>query len=128
MSTILKQKKIVIIVVILICACAAFAVYEVLWGHHIISEYKVNENGQTYGKMAENSNEEPDLIETTASNGKTGYIKATDIDKYGGGDINSLEEAKKYMKNDKPVRIPVYKSDGESVIGYFYLDGYIEEK
>ncbi|MGE9875778.1 hypothetical protein ACQQ9V_07630 [Hornefia butyriciproducens] len=90
--------------------------------------YKTNGDGLTYGKQLENSDEEPDLLEVTATNGKTGYIKTKDVDKYGGGNVSTPEEAAAYMESDEPIKLNVYKEDGTTVIGFFYLDGTTELK
>ena len=90
--------------------------------------YKTNGAGLTYGKQLENSDEEPDLLEVTATNGKTGYIKTKDVNKYGGGNVSTPEEAAAYMESDEPIKLNVYKEDGTTVIGFFYLDGTTELK
>ncbi|MCU1407507.1 MAG: hypothetical protein JWQ43_3810 [Glaciihabitans sp.] len=66
------------------------------------SEWKVNANGQTYGVA--NDNGLPDLSAAQATNGKQGYILNADLFALvGEGTIN------------------VYESDGETVIGQFFI-------
>lgn len=61
---------------------------------------KVNQNGETYGSMAnaKSVEEEPDLISARGVDGTMGYIKKTDLNK---GVPRTLEEAAEYMKNLK---------------------------
>ena len=78
--------------------------------------YPVNENGETYGTLAEGTlplfpieNIEqyerlPDLIAAVSSNGREGYVRKKDL--YEGGDA-----------------IPVYEQDGTTVIGTFSMNG-----
>lgn len=83
--------------------------------------YETNKYGETYGRQAYDSDEEPDLLAVTATNGKQGYIKQSDVDKYG-GNVSSLEEALEYQKSiTEVIKIPVYTKDGDMVIGYFEL-------
>lgn len=111
-----------IIAVCLVCVIVLLCFNLQVQGSEL--KYKVNENGETYGKQIPGSEEEPDLIACTATNGKDGYVKQTDMDKYGGGNVKSPEEAKEYMNScEDIIKIPVYKSDGKSVIGYFELEG-----
>ena len=95
--------------------------------------YEVNENGITYGRdnplaSAENQ-EQPQLIAAIGTNGEEGYVYAIDLE---GEQPNSPEEALIYMKElntsveeakeagYKYLRyIPLYESDGVTVIGEF---------
>lgn len=89
---------------------------------HEKTVYNTNKKGETYGKQDYNSEEEPDLLAVTATNGKRGYIRQTDIDKYAGGEVNSPDEAMEYEKNNKNIiKIPVYTKEGDEVIGYYEL-------
>ena len=80
-------------------------------------QYKINENGQFYGKAIseEITGVSLNLIESIGINGKKGYVKATDLTP----DFKSLEEARKYIPADKI--IPVYDSDGYTIIDTFEL-------
>ena len=88
-----------------------------------IPEYPVNEQGQTYGHapVLENQTlQEPDLIEARGENGVSGYVKASDLD----SEVSNPEEALAYQENiqaDGYVAIPLYKSDGKTVIGEFRM-------
>lgn len=86
-------------------------------------EYPVNENGQTYGAapLARTPDEEPDLISAMGTSGEEGYVLKTDLD---GFQPQTPEEAIKWQ-NERPDfwMIPLYKSDGETVIGEFKVGG-----
>lgn len=92
------------------------------------TDYPTNKNGQTYGNVCHVMVEDyPDLIGVVATNGKEGYVYKEDfVDEY---IPQSPEEAVEYMKvleelNNQGIYfriIPVYESDGETVIGEFEL-------
>lgn len=89
---------------------------EVSYENRTPTELAVNANGDTYGTSATGLN--PDLVLVIATNGQQGYAYATDL---AGPEINTLEEAKEYMESmtGAALMIPVYESDGETVIGEF---------
>jgi hypothetical protein len=80
------------------------------------TEWAINDNGDTYGTPNEGG--EPDLISAIATNGKLGYVYSKDLQ---GPEINNPEEALEYMESVKGTTliVPVYESDGETVIGEF---------
>jgi hypothetical protein len=80
------------------------------------TEWAVNENGDTYG--AANDRGEPDLLSVIATNGKLGYAYSRELQ---GPEINNPQEAMEYMEKMKgtTLMVPVYESDGETVIGEF---------
>lgn len=80
------------------------------------TELAVNANGDTYGTSATGLS--PDLVLVIATNGQRGYAYATDL---AGPEINNPEEALGYMESMKgtTLTVPVYESDGETVIGEF---------
>lgn len=91
-------------------------------------EYSVNKNGQTYGSTMGCSRIEdfPDLIGATDKNGQEGYVYFEDL--Y--GDLpTSPEEAVIYMEemenaNKRGINkkiIPLYDSDGKTVIGEYEI-------
>ena len=82
------------------------------------TEWAVNENGDTYG--AANGKGEPDLVSVIATNGKLGYAYSKDLQ---GPEINNPQEAIEYMETMKgtTLMVPVYESDGETVIGDFQM-------
>jgi len=71
--------------------------------HVETTEWGVNAKGETYGVPNENGT--PDLQAAYASNCEVGYIYFTDF----------------FIGGEEPHSIPVYKSDGETVIGEFWL-------
>lgn len=89
--------------------------------------FKVNKSGQTYGS-ALFASEDPDLILTVGIDGVEGYIKSSDLN----SDMaKSPEEAIKLMNSknvDKSRFIPLYKSDGKTVIGEFEVSPIGEAK
>lgn len=78
--------------------------------------YPVNENGETYGTVRKDSSIEPDLQLTY----KGGYVKQSDIN----DDVQTIEDALRHNERCKEGRkISLYKSDGITVIGEFYIGG-----
>jgi hypothetical protein len=92
--------------------------------------YAVNANGQTYAAVGNlnlrTPDEEPDLIACAGIDGTEGYCYKTDLD---GERPKNPEEALEYMRRlEKAIAesedgytrvIPLYESDGETVIGSF---------
>lgn len=73
-----------------------------------------NKNNETYGTYIEGETEQiPDLILVVGDNGKEGYAKKDDLYLK---QPKTPEEAIEYEKNKKNRTIPVYKSDGETII------------
>ncbi|GAB3537791.1 hypothetical protein GCM10027403_22750 [Arthrobacter tecti] len=84
------------------------------------TEWAVNENGHTYG--GPNDQGEPDLLSVFATNGQMGYVYRDELNEAsGGGNFTSPEEALAWQESmkGKTATVPVYKSDGETVIGEF---------
>lgn len=64
------------------------------------------------------------LIAATGTRGQCGYVKRSDIDRFDGklDDIPVLRDAVRFSRTlEDPVRIPLYKKDGTTVIGSFPL-------
>jgi hypothetical protein len=84
--------------------------------------YSVNAHGQTYGSnmYAEALGHSPDLILAEGVDGKVGYIKNEDLNK---DQPQNPQEAMEYMKKQENgpayTEIPLYESDGETVIGTY---------
>ena len=79
-----------------------------------------NAQGETYGRNEYAILQTPDLIYAVNSFGLAGYVKAKDLS----NNVATPEEALKYMKSDEYLyekRIPLYKSDGITVIGDFEI-------
>ncbi len=84
-------------------------------------EPKTNESGQTYGADWVR----PDLILVGLEDGTEGYCYDEDLN---GKKFSSPEEALAWQEQCQKEypngrEIPVYKSDGKTVIGYFQLGG-----
>ncbi|WP_232699113.1 hypothetical protein [Brevibacillus daliensis] len=88
-----------------------------------VPDYPVNEQGQTYGHVPYHSGpttQEPDLISTVGENGVVGYVKASDM----APSVSSPEEAIAYQESMEAIgykSIPLYESDGKTVIGEFIM-------
>lgn len=77
----------------------------------------VNANGKTYG--VQNDQGTPDLIAVVATNGKTGYVYATQLEP---PDYKSRAEALAAQKKGHRARtLQVFEPDGRTVIGEFVL-------
>ena len=81
------------------------------------TDWAVNARGQTYGVV--NDRGTPDLIATTATNGRNGYISREELEAAGGGNPTSPEEALQDQADraGKTITVPVYEADGTTVIG-----------
>ena len=77
----------------------------------------VNAHGQTYGVA--NANGTPDLIAVIATNGRTGYAYADQLQQAQGPAPTSPDQAIASNGHHQPTSIPVYTSDGRTVIGHF---------
>jgi len=90
-----------------------------------VTEWGVNEAGDTYGVI--NDRGHPDLIAVIATNGEQGYVSRSDLEDADGTtaakSFTSPEDALKWQEQHagKVHMIPVYKSDGTSVIGEFQV-------
>jgi hypothetical protein len=83
-------------------------------------QYPVNENGQTYaeGPFPAGKDQEPYLIKAIGENGVVGYIKNSDVTP----SFSSPEEAIAHQKVIEEIgyqSIPLYESDGTTVIGEY---------
>ena len=86
--------------------------------------FPVNQNGETYGPLGDinTPGKEPDLVLAKGEDGTEGYLKLKDM---WGEQPNNPEEAVAYMKRleEEKARghkfIPLYASDGKTVIGKF---------
>ncbi len=83
----------------------------------------VNARGETYGVAGEGS--EPDLIAAIATNGREGYVRRSALDAAAGANASTPAEALAWQDAHagKTFYIPVYESDGETVIGTFAVGG-----
>ncbi len=84
--------------------------------------YPVNDNGMTYGSGASIDEHDPgpDLIAAYGTNGRCGFIRATDR----GPGPQTLEEVVDHLADEQDAGghdIPLYEQDGVTVIGVFHV-------
>lgn len=93
--------------------------------HERLTDWHVNEHGQTYGVMNERGT--PDLVAVIATNGREGYVLGTELDGATGvtaaRDFTSPEDALAWQeeRKGKVFILPVYESDGVTEIGEFVI-------
>jgi hypothetical protein len=90
--------------------------------NQVITSWGTNAKGETYG--VQNENGTPDLIAVVIDHGTThGYIEASEENCADGGDVRSPAEALEWDKvsQRRNISIPVYESDGTTVIGTFVI-------
>lgn len=91
--------------------------------------YGVNRSGETFGSASASRtpDEEPDLIEAVATNGKAGYIRRGELEAVDGTaamlTFASPEDALAWQAgtDGEEFSIPVYLEDGATVIGSFVI-------
>jgi hypothetical protein len=96
---------------------------QALYVNRVTTPWATNASGQSYG--VPNQNGTPDLIAVVVDQGKIqGYVKAADLKCAAGGDVVSPAQALAWDKasQNRNISIPVYESDGTTVIGTF-VDG-----
>lgn len=84
-------------------------------------QYQVNETGQTFGQgpYLEGPTQEPELIKARGVNGEIGYLRITDLN----SSITSPSEVRlNHDEVKKNTMIPLYKSDGITIIDQFSLN------
>ncbi|WP_323959357.1 peptidase M56 family protein [Arthrobacter sp. JZ12] len=87
------------------------------------TELGVNEKGETYGAAHNSQGVAPDLVAVIATNGRTGYAYSDALNVQ--PQFDSPEEAIAWQEEHRGEEfpIPVYESDGETVIGEFIVSG-----
>lgn len=91
------------------------------------TDWGVNARGETFGVM--NDAGSPDLIAVIASNGLEGYVYTDALAEADGTQaalgFDSPEDALAWQeeRRGRTFRIPVYLSDGETLIGEFVIEG-----
>ena len=121
----MKVKKLLCIVmsVILLVLCTS-SVYAENYPYN--ATYKINENGESYGTDAQSLlvGYEADLILAVGENGFVGYVRSTDLD----DGIDSPTEVQSSNTADTVKYIPLYSSDGETIIDRFAISLNVQEK
>jgi hypothetical protein len=91
------------------------------------TDWAVNENGDTYGVA--NDSGTPDLVAVITTEGHEGYAYADELAEADGTaavkEFDSPEDALRWQqeRRGKIFRVPVYESDGETVLGEFVIRG-----
>lgn len=99
-------------------------------------DYKTNASGQSFGSalLATSPETEPDLILVQADNGESGYVLKKHLD-----DANGTTAAKNFRSPQEAIQwqdtegkanrqIPVFETDGRTVIGTFTIIGTGEQE
>ena len=95
---------------------------QALYVNRVTTHWGINASGQTYGVA--NQNGTPDLIAVVIDQGKTqGYLEASELNCASGGDVQSIAQALAWDKQNRNISIPVYESDGTTIIGTFIIGG-----
>ena len=95
---------------------------QVTYVNRVATPWGVNASGETYG--VQNQSGTPDLIAVVIDQGKTqGYVEASELNCASGSAVESLAQARKWDQDsqNRNVSIPVYESDGTTVIGTFIV-------
>lgn len=90
--------------------------------NRVITPWGTNALGETYGAV--NNNGTPDLVAVVIGRGLQGYVRASDLSCASGLDtVRSPAEALAWDKAlaGTDISVPVYKSDGITVIGTFVV-------
>ena len=93
---------------------------QVMYVNQVTTPWGVNASRETYG--VRNQNGTPDLVAVVIDDGNTnGYVKESDLNCAGGGDVKSPAEALAWDKvsQNRNISIPVFESDGATVVGSF---------
>ena len=98
---------------------------QAMYVNRVTTSWGTNASGQTYGVT--NQNGTPDLVAVSIDQGKVqGYVKASDINCASGNYVvHSPAQALAWdaASKNRNISIPVYESDGKTVIGVFVIDG-----
>jgi hypothetical protein len=95
---------------------------QAMYVNRVTTPWGINASGESYG--VQNQNGTPDLIAVAVNQGKTqGYVKAAELNCASGGEVQSPAQALDWDKasQNRNVSIPVYESDGTTVIGTFVV-------
>lgn len=89
------------------------------------TDWSVNAKGETFG--IENDSGTPDLIAVLTTEGRQGYVYADELAEIDGTaaarEFTSPEDALRWQEEQKgkTLSVPVYLSDGETVVGEFVI-------
>jgi len=118
MEEIIKMKRVFLLFVVsCIIIASGFVIYSGDLDVDLISG--INEQGQTYGTEG---SDKPDLIAAEGIDGTLGYVLRSDAEP---PEFKTPEEALEWQEKNKDRKaIPLYDSDGITVIGEFEMWGY----
>ena len=112
-----------VVIVVVLASLAGFGVSSAAFAASMerteVPPFEVNASGQTFGRG--DGEVDPDLIRAQGTNGEVGYVLKTDLL---GPELSSPEEVAEWLREfpqDRPRDIPLYESDGRTVIGTFTL-------
>jgi len=93
---------------------------QALYVNEVTTPWGVNASGETYG--VRNQSGTPYLMAVVVDQGKIqGYVKSSDFNCASGGNVQSLAQAISSDTQQRNISIPVYESNGTTVIGTFIL-------
>jgi len=95
---------------------------QIAYVNQVTTSWGVNASGKTFG--VQNQQGTPDLLAVVINGGETdGYVESSELNCAGGGDVQTLAEARTWDKvsANRSVSIPVYQSNGTTVIGTFVV-------
>jgi hypothetical protein len=95
---------------------------QVAYVNQVATSWGVNASGQTFG--VQNQQGTPDLLAVVINQGAThGYVESSELNCAAGGDVQTPAEALTWDKvsANRSVSIPVYESNGTTVIGTFVV-------
>lgn len=90
-------------------------------------KFESNSSGESYGSGL-GADKDPDLIQAYGANGRIGYVRSVDLN---GPEFRSPEEALAYQVEHRRLEggtIPLYASDGRTVIGEFEVSSTVIEE
>jgi hypothetical protein len=95
---------------------------QVAYVNQVTTSWGVNASGQTFG--VRNQQGTPDLLAVVINQGEThGYVESSELNCAAGGDVQTSAEALAWDKVSaiRSISIPVYESNGTTVIGAFVV-------
>ncbi len=95
---------------------------QAMYVNQVTTAWGVNASGETYGVV--NQHGTPDLVAVIINQGSThGYVKESDLNCAAGGGVTSPTQALAWdtASRNRNISIPVYESDGATVIGTFVV-------
>jgi hypothetical protein len=117
-----KVKRIRLLIGVSLVICL-LAVVTVALASTTNPTFPKNQNGQTYGSAMNvtSVSQLPDLIKAQGTNGQVGYVRAADL--LGTPPKSPQEAVAQNSKFQVAQLIPLYSSDGKTVIGSFKMGG-----